>query len=214
MSSAMKKMVGIFGYTWWHSRNKGWVSFSEASGICIRNDSKRASASLSASLVSFKRQSSLCIVIRAEILASCVNISKWKGASSPRPEVFFNTQSNRTYFCFSFSDVGAKAGTSTSPNVVGHCVSSVVFSYCLRYVFLDRVPVGWDAASYVVKACFSSSESLREATVMLSSSGRTEITLQDFSLAWVSLSPIVHRWQDLGAPTWYPRSLMSLEWGI
>jgi len=103
------------------------VSFSEASRICIRNDSELANVSLSASLVSFERRNSSCIVIRARILASCTNISKWKRASSPRPKVFFNTRSNQTSFYFSFLGIGAEARTGTSPDVVGRYVSSVAF---------------------------------------------------------------------------------------
>ena len=49
------------------------------SGICVRNDSELASASLSASLVSLERRRSLCMVIRAGILASWANMSKRKG---------------------------------------------------------------------------------------------------------------------------------------
>jgi len=132
MSSAMKVMAGIFGHTWCLSRNKAWLSSSKASSICIRNDSELASTSLSASLVFFKRWSSSCIVIRAGILANCTNILNQKGASSRGPEVFFNTQSNWTSYCFSFPSAGAEAGIGTSFDIVGYCVSSVVFSYCLR----------------------------------------------------------------------------------
>jgi len=117
----------------------------------------------------------------AKILASCASISKRKGASSPGPEVFFNTRSNQTSFCFSFPGIGTEARTGISADVIGCCVSSVVFSYCLRYDFSDRVPVGWGVASCAVKACFSFSESLREGIVTLSSSGEIETTLQDFS---------------------------------
>jgi len=155
------------------------IIFSGLQHMC-QNDSELASASLSAFLISFERRSSLYIVIRAGILASCANISKRKGASSPELEVFFNTQSNRTSCCFSFPSVGTEARTGISTDVVGCCVSSVVFSYCLRYDFSDRVPVGWGAASCAVKACFSFSESLREAIVTLSLSGKIETTLQDF----------------------------------
>ena len=54
------------------------MSSSEASGIYVRNNFELDSASLSASLVSFERRSSSCIVIGAEILASWANISKQK----------------------------------------------------------------------------------------------------------------------------------------
>jgi len=42
-----------------------------------------ASASLSASLISFERRSNSCRVIRAGILASCANMSKWKETLRP-----------------------------------------------------------------------------------------------------------------------------------
>ena len=75
----------------------------------VRNDSELASASLSASLVSFERRRSSCMVIRAGILASWANMSKRKGVSSPGPEGFFRTWSNRTSFGFSFPLVGTEA---------------------------------------------------------------------------------------------------------
>jgi len=53
-------------------------------------DSESASASLSIFLVSFKSQSSSCRMIRARILASCVNMPKRKGALSPFEGSFFN----------------------------------------------------------------------------------------------------------------------------
>jgi len=103
-----------------------------------------------------------------------------KGTSSLGPEGLFKMQSNRTSFYFSFPRVGTEARTGIYTDIVGYYVSSLVFSYYLRYDFPDRVPVGWGAAPYVVKACSSSLESLREANVTLSSSGKTETTLQDF----------------------------------
>jgi len=178
-SSAVKVIAGTFDCTWWHSEHECWVPLSGVSGICIRNDSELASASLSASLVSFERCNSSCMVIRAGILASWANISKRKGMSSPLREGFFKTLSNRTSFCFSFPEVRTGAGTDTSTDVICCCVSLVVLSYCLKFDFPDLVPVGWGAASSAVKACFSFLESLREVIVILSSSGKTEITLQD-----------------------------------
>ena len=59
------------------------VVISTDLSTCVRKDSESASASLSASLVSFESQSSSCRVIRARILASCANMSKRKGVLSP-----------------------------------------------------------------------------------------------------------------------------------
>ena len=81
------------------------MSSSRVSGICVRNESEIARASMSASLVSFERRSRSCMVIRAEILASCINISKRKVKLSPGPKGFFKMRSNRTSFCFSFLEV-------------------------------------------------------------------------------------------------------------
>jgi len=114
-------------------------------GTCVRKDSESESASLSASIVSFERQSSSCRVIRVEILASCANISKQKGALSPFGGSFFNNLSNRTSFCFPLSNDGDGAETWTGavvPNVIGYCVSSAVWSYCRRYDLPDRMPNG------------------------------------------------------------------------
>ena len=82
------------------------------------------------------------MVIRAGILASRANMSKQKGMLSPGPEGFFRTWSNLISFCFSFSVVGSRAGVDICNDVVCYCVSSVAFSYCLKYDFSDRVPVG------------------------------------------------------------------------
>ena len=73
-------------------------------------------------------------MIRAEILASYANISKRKGASSPGHEVFFNIRSNRTSFCFSFPGIKTEARTGIFADVVGCCVSSVVFSIVLGMI--------------------------------------------------------------------------------
>ena len=72
------------------------MSSLEISGICVRNDSELASASLSASLVSFERCSSSCMVIQARILANWANMSKRKATLSTGPEDFFRTWSNHT----------------------------------------------------------------------------------------------------------------------
>jgi len=118
------------------------VSFLGVSGICVRNDSELASASLSASLVSFERRSSSCMMIRAGILASWATMSKRKGILSPGPEDFFKIWSNQTSFCFSFPEVGTGAGMGTCTDVVCCCVSSVICSYCFKNDFSDQVPIG------------------------------------------------------------------------
>jgi len=177
MSSVVKVIACTFDCTWWHSEHKGWMSSPGVSSICVRNDSELASASMSTSLVSFERWSSSCMMIWARILASWANISNRKGISSLGPEGLFKTWSNRTSLCFSFLEVGTKAGTGISTDVVSCCISLVVFSYYFKYVFLDRLPVGWRELACAVKVCLSFSESLREAIVMLSSSGKTETTL-------------------------------------
>ena len=117
-----------------------------------RNDSELASASLSASLVSFKRWSSLYMVIQAGILASWANMSKQKGMLSPEPEGFFRTWSNQASFCFFFPEVGTRAGMGTCTDVVCCCISSVICSYYFKYDFSDRVPVGWGISACVVQA--------------------------------------------------------------
>ena len=106
-------------------------------------------------------------------------MSKRKGMLSPGPEGFFRTWSNRASFCFSFPRFETGAGKGTCTDVVCYCVSLVICSYCFKYDFLDRVSVGWGTSACAVQACLSPSESLREAEVTLSSSGKTEITLQD-----------------------------------
>ena len=92
------------------------------------------------------------MVIRAGILVSCANILKQKGMSSLGPEGLFRTRSNWTSFCFSFPGGGTEAKTGISIDVFGCCVSSVVFSYCLRYDFSDWVPVG---LGYSIVCCES-----------------------------------------------------------
>ena len=82
------------------------------------------------------------MVIRAGILANWANMSKRKGMLSPGPEGFFRTWSNQISFCFSFPEIGTGAGMGTCTDVVYCCVSSVIFSYCFKYDFPDRVPVG------------------------------------------------------------------------
>jgi len=83
------------------------VSSLGVSGICVRNDSELASASLSASLVFFERRSSSCMVIRAGILASWVNISKQKGMLSPGPEGFFRNNQTGLLSASLFSRSGS-----------------------------------------------------------------------------------------------------------
>ena len=60
----------LYHMTWGHEAPSSFVGIE---GTCVRNDFKSASASLSASLVSFERRSSSCRLIRAGILASCAN---------------------------------------------------------------------------------------------------------------------------------------------
>jgi len=100
------------------------VSSLGISGMCVINDSELASAPVSASLVSFERLSSSCMVIRAGILASWASMSKRKGALSPGLEGFFRTWSNQTSFCFSFPEVGTGAGMGTCTNVICCCLIS------------------------------------------------------------------------------------------
>ena len=78
------------------------------SDIYVRNDSELASTSLSSSLVSFERRRSLCMIIRAGILASWANMSKRKGMLSPGPEGLF--RHDRTGFLSAslFPSSGAK----------------------------------------------------------------------------------------------------------
>ena len=106
-------------------------------------------------------------------------MSKWKGMLSAEPEGFLRTWSNWTSFWFSFPVVGSGAVVNICTDVICYCVSSVAFSYCIKYDFSDQVPVGWGTSACVVQACFFPSESLREADVRLPSPGRMEIILQD-----------------------------------
>ena len=75
-------MQGTCCCTRWHWGHKAPSSCVRIC-TCVRNDSESVRASLSASLISLKRQSSSCRVIRAGILANCVNMSKRKGILSP-----------------------------------------------------------------------------------------------------------------------------------
>ena len=101
MSSGVKVMHGICCCTRWHWGHEA-PSYVVGMGTCVRNDSKSARASLSASLVSFERRSSSCRVIRAEILANCPNTSKREEVLSPWEGFFFKDTSKRISFCFFF----------------------------------------------------------------------------------------------------------------
>ena len=72
------------------------------SDICVRNDSELASAFLSASLVSFERRSSSCMVIRVEILANWANMSKQKGMLSPGLKASSGSGQTELLFAFLF----------------------------------------------------------------------------------------------------------------
>ena len=159
MSSTVKVIAGTFDCTWWHLEHKGWLSSPGVSGICVRNNSELASASLSASLVSFERRSISCMVIRAGVLASCANMSKQKGTLSPGPEGFFKTQSNQTYFFFFFPEFGTEVETGTSIDVVCCCVSSVILSYCFKYDFPDCWHVSFRLRICLLAAVSSSGNS-------------------------------------------------------
>ena len=125
--------------------------------------------------------SSSCWVIQAEILASCTNISTWKGVLSPWVGFFYRTLSNWTFFCFSLSSgqVGARAQTGVAfPNVISCFILLGVWSYYRKYCLPDRVPTSYVVTGCVTKVNFSSLESLREATVTASSSCKRKMTLQ------------------------------------
>ena len=129
--------------------------------------------------------------------------------SSPGPEGFFRAWSNRTSLGFSFPLVGTRADAGIYTDVVCCCISSVDFSYCLKYDFPDRVPVGWGTSACVVQACFCPSESLREADIRLSSSGKTEMTLQDlpFDLGFAAMDAARTLWYSSIARECWPKGL-------
>ena len=86
ISARVKVMHGTCYYTRWHRGHESPSSFV-VMGTCVRNNSESARASLSASFVSFERQSSSCRVIRAGILANCAQSEReywvlWKDSSS------------------------------------------------------------------------------------------------------------------------------------
>jgi len=184
MSSRAKVMDGTWCCTKWHRAYGVPLSLVGIAGTCVGKDSELASASLSASLVSFERRSSSCRVIQVGILASYANMSNWKGTLRLCEEIFFNAFSNWTSFCFSLSSGwdGAWAWIVVVPDVVGCCVSSGIWLYCRKYHFPDR-PTGWEVAGCAAKANFYSFESLREATVTVSSSVAREMVLHDLSLS-------------------------------
>ena len=150
---------------------------------CVRNDSVSASTSLSASLVFLERRSRSCRVIRPRILANCANMSKRKGALSPREGFFFKNSSKRISFYFSLS-LGTGAWTSAAvSDVVGGCAPLGIWSYYHKYCLPEHVPTGCEIAGCIVKASFSSSESLREAIVTESSSVARETALHNVPLS-------------------------------
>jgi len=120
------------------------------------------------------------MVIRAWILVSWANISKGKGTSSSNLKVSSRRDQTRLLSAFLFLKSGLKLEQVFLLKSLA-VVSCLVFSYCFKYDFSDRVPVGWSASACAVKVCLSFSESLKEAIVILSSSGKTETMLQDFS---------------------------------
>jgi len=186
MSSGVKVMDDTCRCTKWYWGHGILSSSVGIIGTCVKKVSESASASLSASLISFERQSSSYKVIRARILASCANISRRKGALSPLGGSFFNDLSNRTSFYFPLSSGGdgTEAWTgAVAPNVVRYCVSSGVWSYRRMYGFLDQMPTGCEVVGCVIKASFSSSESLSEAIVTTSSSVVREMALHDLPLS-------------------------------
>ena len=136
--------------------------FFVGAGTCVRNDSESASASLSASLVFFKRRSSSCRVIRAEILANYANMSKRKGALSPLEGFFFKDSSKRISFCF-FLSLGTDVWTGAAAlDIISDYAQSGVWSYCHKYCLSECVPTGYEVAGCDAKESFSLSESLRE----------------------------------------------------
>ena len=138
MPSGVKVMDGTCRCTKWYWEHRVPLSLAEIADTYVRKDSESASASLSTSLVSFKRLSNPCKVIRARILASCANMSKRKGSLNPFKGSFFNDLLIRLPFA-SFCPVAGmilKPGLvqlfSTSLAVVshrwsGHIVTSTIF---------------------------------------------------------------------------------------
>ena len=97
MSTGVKVMDSTCRCTKWHWGHKILLSLVGITSTSVRKDFELASASLSAFLVSFESQSSSCRVIQAGILASCANMSKWKGVLSPLEGSFFKDLSNPTF---------------------------------------------------------------------------------------------------------------------
>ena len=152
MPLGVKMMDGTCRCTKWHWEHRVLLSLIGIAGTYVRQDSESTSTSLSASLISFKRQSSSCRVIWAKILASYANMLKWKGALSPFEGSFFNDLSNRTsiWFFLSSSPNSAEAWTGTcsqhcwllclicSPVVLSQALSSRSGAYWLRDSGLRR----------------------------------------------------------------------------
>jgi len=129
-------------------------------------------------------------------------MSKQKGVFNPLEGSFFKDSSKRISFCFSLSfGAGACTGATVS-DVVGWGAPSGVWSYCRKYYLSERVPTGSAAKTgCAAKADFSSSESLREATVTESSSTLREMALQDFPL---SLGLLISYCSSLTISRWTP----------
>jgi len=68
-------------------------------------------------------------------------------------------------------------------DIIGYCVTSRVWSYCLKYCLPDWVPIDCEIVGCTAKANFSSPKLLREVIVAMSSSCEREMTLQDLSLS-------------------------------
>jgi len=186
-------MHGTCCCTRWHRGHEVPSSFV-GMGTCVRNNFGSARASLSASLVSFERRSSLCRVIRAGILTNFANMSKQKGVLSPPEGFFFKDSSKWISFCF-FLSFGTEVWTGAAvPDVVGWGALLGVWSYCHKYCLSERVPTSCDVEGYAAKASFSPSESLRETTVTESSSAARETALHDLPL---NLSLLVSHYSSL-----------------
>jgi len=78
--SSKVKVIHDTCCTIWHWGQEAPLSSVGMQGTRVKKDSESANTSLSASLVSFKRRSSSCRVIRAGILAIYANMSKRNGA--------------------------------------------------------------------------------------------------------------------------------------
>ena len=125
------------------------------------------------------------------MLANCAIMSKRKGAFNPE-EFFFKAllKRNSLGLFFSIGCVGVAGcvcamgwAGAASFEVDGYCASLVVWSYFLKYVFPERVPVGGASVGCATRTIYSSSESVRELVGILASSfNAKEIMLHDFPL--------------------------------